>query len=405
MTLNVFFLPDSDRPQRQRPFELLERPVDDLLLEILERDLWRREPRIMIEKKIALVPNVLLPGFLHFVSDLPTDDLERRVVDHDDLAEKIRKRLDVDLGILQFHPMFPLIQRFSTNPRQEPSPQLIVLAHPINDLRFSFQDAPDVIFATHSSVYNYGSISSLQEPVIEVLEDHNVGGCPGIGPHHDGKALSLSDPQALLEELSDFAVFSSPRPLGQAPAFEIRIRDVNDRRMVFCFVFPQPFQDMVFDPAEIHAAEMAKGLVQSADRNLFESQKLRDLRAAEPFLQLPDARPLQKMGIDKRQDIGAVFGEQLLQAQSFCYPVDGQNIGAMADGFDFDVGRGHTSLDMAINLFSDIADMLLDNLALDPGVFDLGKIDRITPFDFSYEAYGVYTPRTELSRAEDLRSD
>jgi hypothetical protein len=77
-----------------------------------------------------------------------------------------------------------------------------------------------------------------------------------------------------------------------------------------------------------------------------------------------------------------MVAEQLPQAQSFCDPVDGQNIGAMADGFHFDVGRGHPSLDMAVNLFSDIADMLLDNLALDPDVFDFGKIDRITPFDF-----------------------
>jgi hypothetical protein len=59
MTFNMFSLPNSDRPQRQRSFKLLERPVDDLFVEILDRDLWRREPRVMIEKRIALVPNVL----------------------------------------------------------------------------------------------------------------------------------------------------------------------------------------------------------------------------------------------------------------------------------------------------------------------------------------------------------
>jgi len=43
-----------------------------------------------------------------------------------------------------------------------------------------------------------------------------------------------------------------------------------------------------------------------------------------------------------------------------------------------------------VDLLADITDVFLDDLAVDPVVLDLGQVDRISPFDFSDEAHGVY---------------
>ncbi len=390
VALDVFFLPHPNRPQRQHSLKLFEGPVDDLFLKVLPRHGLDRLGGIVIEERVAFIPNVLLPDFFHLVSDLPADDFQRGVVHHEELAAEIGERLDINPAALQSHPMLPPVQLLAVNPGQESPPQTVILAQPADDLHPGFQDAPDVVLATHSPVYNYGSVAPLQEPVVEVLENHDVGGCPGIGSHQDGKAAALRHSQSDLEELSDLTVFASPRSLGQAPAFKIGIRDVDDRRMVSGFVSPQTLQNPLFHLAEIPSAEMPQGVIQPAGRNLLKSQKLGDLGVAEPFLQLPDTRPFQKMGIDKRQDVGAVFAEHVPETQLFGHPVDGQNIGAMADGLDLDVGGHYPSLDLTIDLFSDVAEDFLDDLALDAVVFDLGQVDIRTLFNFSDEAHGVY---------------
>jgi hypothetical protein len=85
-----------------------------------------------------------------------------------------------------------------------------------------------------------------------------------------------------------------------------------------------------------------------------------------------------------------VLAEHFPQTQLFGHPVDGQNIGTMADGLDLDVAGHNPSLDLTIDLFSDVAENLLDDFALDAVVFDLGQVDIRTLFDFSDEAHGVY---------------
>jgi hypothetical protein len=96
MALNVLFCPDSNRPQRQRPFELFEGPVDDLLLIILARHGLTGKPRVMIDQGVARIPNIFVSPLLHLIEKLPAGNIKRRVVNDEKLAAEIGKRLDVD---------------------------------------------------------------------------------------------------------------------------------------------------------------------------------------------------------------------------------------------------------------------------------------------------------------------
>ena len=97
------------------------------------------------------------------------------------------------------------------------------------------------------------------------------------------------------------------------------------------------------------------------------------------------------MGEGQAEKIIPVLAQEAGQVEFLGDGIQNQQRTEDGDLVDFRAFDGSGQKRTVIDLFTDIPEMPLDDLAVDTDVFDFGQVDGVAPFDFSDEAHSVYS--------------
>ena len=100
-----------------------------------------------------------------------------------------------------------------------------------------------------------------------------------------------------------------------------------------------------------------------------------------------EAAVIEAVGVDQAEDLLAVGTKLLGQMNLLGQMMKYEQGTVQLDLFHLGFGQGCGQDRFAVGFAADIADMALDNLALDPTILDLGKIDAAPAFDLANEAH------------------
>ena len=251
---------------------------------------------------------------------------------------------------------------------------------------------PDIQARAHSPVPDQANVPNLALFKLpqDIRQGPGVEDVPFVDLVEDRQSLLLSHGQADLDLGVRPAVGVVP-PFGQrtAQAVEVDVGQVIEVRR------GRDVQDL-FQPPE-DAALDAGGVVDRVDRlqelliaGLGDVQEVFDLGLLVPLGQAVDAIGGDAVGVGQAEQIFSRVTQESGEVELLGDLVQDEQGAVDGDFIDRGAFDGAGEEGFIVDLLADIADVFLDDLAVDPGVLDLGQVDGTAAFDFSYEAHGVY---------------
>ena len=234
----------------------------------------------------------------------------------------------------------------------------------------------------------------------DVRQRPGVEDVPLVNLMEDRQSLLLGHGQSDLD-LGVLASFGVVPPFGQrtAQAVEVDIgqvievprgRDVQDRF--------QPPEDAALDSGQV---------VDRVDRpqkllvgDVGDVQEVRDLGLLVPLGQAANAVGGDAVGVRQAEQVFSRVSQEGGEIELPGDLVQDEQWAVDGDFIDRGALDGPGQEGFVVDLLADIADMFLDDLAVDPGVLDLSQVDRISPFYFSDEAHGVYYAHHDMKCQE-----